>query len=200
MQAPAFAPHHPGPCIDPKSLSSMQLYFWKSVAPSRPSALTRAVRMYPSLTSLVSLPWEQLRGFGPFIPRRMESPSAKPFKFSAVISFVCVRKVEPLQGHKQFTLSSPREVGVLRAHTAQSRGPLKCHRVYKASFSMLKKKITANHRILLLLISDKKTRDQRPQGFYPRPHSSDPDSSAHPIVDVVDARLPPAQDQSCSSS
>ena len=96
--------------------------------------------MYPSLTSLVSLPGEQLRGFGPFIPRRMESPSAKPFKFSAVISFVCVRKVEPLQGHKQFTLSSPREVGVLRAHTAQSRGPLKCHRVYKASFSMLKKK------------------------------------------------------------
>ena len=33
---------------------------------------------------------------------------------------------------------------------------------------------------------------------YPKPHSSDPDSSAHPLVDVVDARLLPAQDQSCS--
>ena len=95
--------------------------------------------MYLSLTSLVSLLWEQLWGFGPFIPRRMESPSANPFNFSAVISFVCVRKVEPWQGHKKFTLYSPREVGVLRAHTAQSRGPLKCHRVYKASFSVLKK-------------------------------------------------------------
>ena len=199
MQAPAFAPHHSGPCFDPRSLSSMQLYFWKSVAPSRPSALTRAVRMYPSLTSLVSLLWEQLWGFGPFIPRRMESPSANPFKFSAVISFVCVRKVEPWQGHKKFTLSSPREVGVLRAHTAQSRGPLKCHRVYKTSFSMFKKKITTNHRILLLFISDKKTRDQRPQWSYPKPHSSDPDSSAHTIVDVVDARLLLAQDQSCPS-
>ena len=72
---------------------------------------------------------------------------------------------------------------------AQSRGPLGCHRVCKASFSMLKKKITANNRILLLLISDKKTRDQRPQGSYPKPHSSDPDSSAHPLVNVVDARL-----------
>ena len=195
MQAPAFAPQHSGPCFDPRSLSSRQLYFWKSVAPSRPSALTRAVRMYPSLTSLVSLHWEQLWGFGPFIPRRMESHSANPFKFSAVISFVCVKKVEPWQGHKKFTLYSPREVGVLRAHTAQSRGPLKCHRVYKASFSMLKKKITANHRILLLLISDKKTRDQRPQWSYPKPHSSDPDSSAHPHLDVVDARLLPAQDQ-----
>ena len=119
----------------------------------------------------------------------MESPSANPFNFSAIIRFVCVREVEPWQDHKQFTLSSPREVGVLRAHTAQSRGPLKCHRVYKASFSTLKKKITANNRILLLLISDKKTRDQRPQGSYPRPHSSDRDSSAHPLVDVVDARL-----------
>ena len=72
---------------------------------------------------------------------------------------------------------------------AQSRGPLKCHRVYKASFSISKKKITANNRILLLLISDKKTRDQRPQGSYPKLHSSDADSSAHPLVDVVDARL-----------
>ena len=90
---------------------------------------------------------------------------------------------------KKFTLYSPREVGVLRAHIAQSRGPLKCHRVYKASFSISKKKITANNRILLLLISDKKTRDQRPQGSYPKLHSSDADSSAHPLVDVVDARL-----------
>ena len=145
--------------------------------------------MYPSLTSLVSLLWEQLWGIGPFVPRRMEFPSANPFNFSAVISFVCVREVEPWQDHKKFTLYSPREVGVLRAHTAQSRGPLKCHRVYKASFSTLKKKITADNRILLLLISDKKTRDQRPQGSYPRPHSSDRDSSAHPLVDVVDARL-----------
>ena len=119
----------------------------------------------------------------------MESPSANPFNFSAVISFVCVREVEPWQDHKKFTLYSPREVGVLRAHTAQSRGPLKCHRVYKASFSISKKKITANNRILLLLISDKKTRDQRPQGSYPKLHSSDADSSAHPLVDVVDARL-----------
>ena len=71
--------------------------------------------MYPSLTSLVSLLWEQLWGFGPFIPRRMESHSANPFKFSAVISFVCVREVESWQDHNKFTLYSPREVGVLRA-------------------------------------------------------------------------------------
>ena len=79
--------------------------------------------MYPSLTSLVSLLWEQLWAFGPFIPRRMESPSANPFNFSAVISFVCVRKVEPWQGHKQFTLSSPREVGVLRPILHNQEGP-----------------------------------------------------------------------------
>ena len=145
--------------------------------------------MYPSLTSLVSLLWEQLWDFGLFVPRRMKSPSANPFNFSAVTSFVCVREVEPWQDHKKSLLYSPREVGVLRAHTAQSRGPLKCHRVYKGSFSTLKKKITTGRRILLLLISDKKTRDQRPQGSYPKPHSSDPDSSAHPLVDVVDASL-----------
>ena len=172
-----------------------QIPFFKAVlfleicCTSSPSALTRTLRMYPSLTSLVSLLWEQLWDFGLFVPRRMESPSANPFNFSAVTSFVCVREVEPWQDHKKSLLYSPREVGVLRAHTAQSRGPLKCHRVYKGSFSTLKKKITTGHRILLLLISDKKTRDQRPQGSYPKPHSSDPDSSAHPLVDVVDARL-----------
>ena len=96
--------------------------------------------MYPSLTSLVSLLWEQLWDFGLFVPRRMESPSANPFNFSAVTSFVCVREVEPWQDHKKSLLYSLREVGVLRAHTAQSRGPLKCHRVYKGSFSTLKKK------------------------------------------------------------
>ena len=70
---------------------------------------------------------------------------------------------------------------------AQSRGPLGCHRVCKASFCGLKK-ITTNYGTSFL-ISDKETRDQRPQGSYPKPHSSDPDSSAHPLVDVVGARL-----------
>lgn len=70
---------------------------------------------------------------------------------------------------------------------AHSRGPLGCHRVCKASFSRLKK-ITTNYGTSLL-ISGKETRDQRPQGSYPKPHSSDPDPSAHPLVDVVDARL-----------
>ena len=50
------------------------------------------------------------------------------------------------------------------------------------------KKITTNYGTSFL-ISDKETRDQRPQGSYPKPHSSDPDSSAHPLVDVVGARL-----------
>ena len=123
-----------------------QIPFFKAVlflevcCTSSPSALTRTLRMYPSLTSLVSLLWEQLWDFGLFVPRRMESPSANPFNFSAVTSFVCVREVEPWQDHKKSLLYSPREVGVLRAHTAQSRGPLKCHRVYKGSFSTLKKK------------------------------------------------------------
>ena len=123
-----------------------QIPFFKAVlfleicCTSSPSALTSTLQMYPSLTSLVSLLWEQLWDFGLFVPRRMESPSANPFNFSAVTSFVCVREVEPWQDHKKVILYSPREVGVLRAHTAQSRGPLKCHSVYKGSFSTLKKK------------------------------------------------------------
>ena len=47
--APAFAPHHPGPCIGPKSLSSRQFYFWKSVAPPAP-------RHWPALCKCTP-PW-----------------------------------------------------------------------------------------------------------------------------------------------
>ena len=65
--------------------------------------------------------------------------SPNPSTFSAAISFVCVREVESWRDHKKLTLRSPREVGVLRAFICTIRGPLECHRVYKASFSRLKK-------------------------------------------------------------
>lgn len=154
--------------------------------------------MYPSLTSLVSLLWEQLWGFGPFVPRRMESPSANPFNFPAITSFVCVREVGPWQDHKKFTLYSPREVGVLRAHTAQSRGPLKCHRVYKASFSRLKKSQQIMELHSSFQIRKPGTRDHK--GLI----------QSHTALTLTHLLIPwwmrwvlgsgPAQDQSCSSS
>ena len=114
MWAPAFAPHHPGPCIDPKSLSSRQFHFWKPVAPSSPSALARVVPVYP-LNLPGVIPLGAAVGFWSLCSKGNGIHSQDPSTFSAVISFVCVREVESWRDHKKFTLYSPREVGVLRA-------------------------------------------------------------------------------------
>ena len=97
------------------------------------------------------------------------------------------QEVESWWDHKKFTLHSPREAGVLRACICTIKRATGVSQGVQGQLLWVKK-ITTNYGTSFL-ISDKETRDQRPQGSYPKPHSSDPDSSAHPLVGVVDARL-----------
>ena len=138
MWAPAFAPHHPGPCIDPKSLSSRQFHFWKPVAPSSPSALARVVPVYP-LNLPGVIPLGAAMGFWSLCSKGNGIHSQDPSTFSAVISFVCVREVESCGITKNSHSILPGRWVCSEPVFAQSRGPLGCHRVCKASFCGLKK-------------------------------------------------------------
>lgn len=86
--------------------SSRQFHFWKSVAPSSPSALARAVPVYP-LNLPGVIPLGAAVGFWSLCSKG-NGIRLKSIHLSAVISFVCVREVESWRDDKKFTFYSPR--------------------------------------------------------------------------------------------